>query len=69
MTRVDPTAKALPGLWLLSVRVTDPELSTAVGSVHTTVVDGVPNSISLKMLFGQPVIVGFSLSTETPKKD
>lgn len=46
VTVVFPTEKNDPGLWDLSVRDVTPEISVAVGPVHTAIVPVVPSSTS-----------------------
>ena len=43
VTVVVPTGNELPGVWLLLVRLTVPELSVAVASVKLTGTDVVPS--------------------------
>ena len=60
VTGVVPTLKKVPGWWVLSVRVTTPELSVAVGSVQLTVVpvlpDGTVTTMSLASLITGGVV-------------
>ena len=56
-----PILNVEPGLWV-DVRICEPELSDAVGSVQETLAVGIPLSVFDVILVGIPVMTGFSLS-------
>ena len=60
-TDVSPILNIESGLWVF-VRICEPELSDAVGSVQETVAVGNPLSVFCVILAGIPVMIGFSLS-------
>ncbi len=67
VTSVLPTVKKFPGEWVLPVKVTMPELSVAVGSVHVTVVPATPLLTVVVMSLMQ-VTTGGTESTGNDKK-
>ena len=67
VTLVLPMGKASPES-MLDDRVTEPELSEAVGGVQVTIAVATPVSVVTAWDGGHPVIVGFSLSRENGGK-
>ena len=63
VTLVLPMGKASPES-MLDDRVTEPELSEAVGGVQVTIAVATPVSVVTAWDGGQPLIAGFSLSRE-----
>ncbi len=57
-----PRLKKVPGEWLLDVRLTKPELSVALGSVHVTMEPAVPKATCWVTSLMQ-AITGATLST------
>ncbi len=65
-TCVVPIGKLSPGLCDLDTVGVRPELSVAVGSVHPTDADGVPNGMVVEMgTRGQPITTGGVVSSAT----
>ena len=67
VTLVLPMGKASPES-MLDDRVTEPELSEAVGSVQVTIAVATPVSVVTAWDGGQLLIAGFSLSRENGGK-
>ena len=63
VTIVTPIGNVSPETWL-DVRVTEPELSLAIGCVQSTTAVGSSGSVSWVMFAGVPVMTGYSLSID-----
>lgn len=67
LTTVLPRGNVEPGVWVLSVRLTSPEMSVADGSTQTAIDPVVPSSTTMGMGDGQLLMTGGVVSSAKKK--